>query len=357
MMRNAKILFFCAIEEEFRLHSFGVSVSLLYPIMRTMVRKGFDWDTFCKHISIEPSLLQQEEARISEDGWDRIVQEASVFTGDEAFGLHQGMNMNISDLGVLGYVMLHSKTIGKALDAYQKYNLIVCNGFNAAIESQENDIIIRLFLSHNGRQPSRHCIDDMAASLYQIMLGLSGRLIPIKEITFMHGQPPEIDPYVSVLGVLPRFNQNANKLRFHKEVLDYPVVRADTRLLGVFEAIAEEARGKLTQGSRLTNELSKWIIERMPSQYPTLQDAAKEMRMGVRTLQAKLKVENTSYNRLANEVRKELALCYLAKLELTIGEIAYLLHFSEPSSFQSAFRKWTGITPGEYRQRVQRESK
>lgn len=89
--------------------------------------------------------------------------------------------------------------------------------------------------------------------------------------------------------------------------------------------------------------------------FPNLQEAAKEFLMSPRTLQLRLKAENTSYNRLANEVRKELAIRYLAQTEYTIGEIAYLLHFSEPSAFQTAFRKWTKLTPGEYRQRERKE--
>ncbi|AJS60601.1 AraC family transcriptional regulator [Paenibacillus sp. IHBB 10380] len=335
------------------MNSHGVSVSLLFPMMKTMAQSGYDWDAFCEYAAIDSKLLYNAEARITEDDFERIVKAAALYTEDELFGLHQGQRMNISDLGVLGYVMLHSKTIGKALSAYQKYNFIVCSGFNADIEVQGQDILISLFLNNSLTAPSRHCIEELTVSFYQTLLGLSCKAIPVKDVQFMHGQPPRIEEYVAVFGVVPQFNQNANTLRFSVEILDYPVLSADTRLLGIFEAIAEEVRTKLTQGSVLTGELYRWIIECMPTHFPTLQDASKHMRMSVRTLQARLKGENTSYNRLANEVRKELALRYLAKPEYTISEIAYLLHFSEPSAFQSAFRKWAGAAPGEYRQRVE----
>lgn len=331
----------------------GVSVSLLFPIRKTIVFKGYDWDAFCTYASIDTDLLGQAEARIPEDDFNRIVQAASIYTGDEVFGLHQGQAMSISDFGVLGYVMLHSKTIGKALEAYQKYNVIVCSQFNVDIELQGEDIILQMFLTHSPGPPSRHCLEDMAASLYHTMRELSCRTIAIKEIQFMHTQPiGREEEYQLAFGVVPQFQQQTNTMRMSKEVLDYPILSADTRLLGVFEVMAEEARSKLTQGSLLTAQISKWIIACMPSRFPTLQDAAKEMKMSVRTLQAKLKQENTSYNRLANEVRKELAIIYLAKPEYTISEIAYLLHFSEPSSFGTAFKKWTASAPGEYRYRA-----
>jgi AraC-like DNA-binding protein len=302
---------------------------------------------------MDASLLLKEDARIAQADFERIVKAAARYTGDDMFGLHQGQRMGISDLGVLGYVMLHSKTLGKALLAYQKYNFIVCSGFNADMDVQGEDVVISLFLNSSPTVPSRHCIEDMTVSFYQTLLGLSCRAIPIKAVQFMHDPPTLVGEYAAVLGVVPQFHQEANTLRFSKEILDYPVRGSDERLLGVFKAMAEEVRAKLTQGSALTSKLNRWIIECMPSHFPSLQDAAKQLHMSVRTLQSRLKAENTSYNRLANEVRKELAIRYLAQQEYTIGEIAYLLHFSEPSAFQTAFRKWTNAAPGEYRQRAE----
>lgn len=335
----------------------GVSVSFLFPIMKGLVQRGYDWDEFCKYAALDASLLLNTEARIPADDFERMVKAAALYTEDEWFGLHQGQGMSISDLGVLGYVMLHSKTLAGALSAYQKYNFIICSGFNADLEVRGEDVVISLIFHNSPASPSRHCIEDMMVSFYRTMLGLSCRSIPVKSVQFRHSAPSLTEEYTAVFGVEPQFNQNENSFRLSKEILNYPVLSADPRLLGIFEAIAEEVRIKLTQGSVLTEKLNPWIIECMPTYFPTLQDASRYMRMSVRTLQAKLKSENTSYNRLANEVRKELALRYLDKPEYTIAEIAYLLHFSEPSALQSAFKKWMGITPGDYRQRVTVPSK
>ncbi len=333
-----------------------VSVSLVFPIMKTMALGGYDWESFCAYAGMDAGLFRIPEARIVQGDFERIVKVAARYTGDDMFGLHQSQRLNLYDLGVLGYVMLHSKTLGKALSAYQQYNFIDCSGLNVDVEVQGEDVVISMFLGNTQEDPSRHFIEGMMTSTYQALLALGCRSLPFKEVRFVHAPPSQIEEYEAVLGIMPLFHQKANSMRFSKEILDYSIIGSDTRLLDVFQAMAEEVSAKLASSySGMTSNLNKWIIECMPSHFPNLQEAAKEFLISPRTLQSRLKAENTSYNRLANEVRKELAIRYLAHPEYTIGEIAYLLHFSEPSAFQTTFRKWMNLTPGEYRQREREE--
>ncbi|WP_373462728.1 helix-turn-helix transcriptional regulator [Paenibacillus sp. V4I3] len=99
------------------------------------------------------------------------------------------------------------------------------------------------------------------------------------------------------------------------------------------------------QGRIFSDQLYNWIIKDMPMPFPSLKETAMAFKMSVRSIQARLKQENTTYQDIMNRARRELAVGYLAKPEYKIGEVAYLLHFSEPSAFQSAFKKWTGVTP------------
>ncbi|MCY1179300.1 HTH-type transcriptional regulator VirS [compost metagenome] len=70
-----------------------------------------------------------------------------------------------------------------------------------------------------------------------------------------------------------------------------------------------------------------------------------------RTLQRRLADEGSSYQQLLNDTRRHLAERHLEEGRLPIAEIAVLLGYSEPSVFFRAFRQWTGLTPGEYRQK------
>ncbi|WP_240343977.1 AraC family transcriptional regulator [Paenibacillus sp. SYP-B3998] len=327
----------------------GVSVSLVYPIVKTIVIKGHDKADFFRRANIDESFLHDTEARLSGEDLERMTELAAAITSDEMFGLHQGQNIEVSDLGILGYVMLHSKTIGQALAAYQKYNVIVCNGYNISWEVEGNDVIITMSSNHVHRQPARHCMEDMGSSLYHLMIRLSCRPISLKEVDFTHALSSELEAYRSVLGITPRFGKDANTIRMSKDVLEYPILFADPKLLGTFEVIAEEARQRFMRGRVFSDQLYNWIIKCMPMYFPSLKDTARAFKMSVRSIQAKLKQEDTTYQDLIHRVRRELAVGYLAKAEYKVAEVAYLLHFSEPSAFQSAFKKWTGVTPRQYR--------
>lgn len=326
-----------------------MAISMVYPVMKTIVHKGFDPECFCRYASFDYSLLQDVEARIPAEELERLNIAAVEYTQDDYFGLHQGRLMDVMDMGILGYVMMHSGKVADALSAYRRYNVILCSGFNLDWKEEGEHVLLRLFSDDPKGRLSRHCMEDMASSIYHLIGRLSHRRVPLTGVEFMHEAPADTAPYLQVFGVEPRFGQAETVLRMSREVMDYPILYSDPKLRGMFESIADEARNRLLQGNTFSDRVYHWMMKCMPVHFPTLQETADSFGMSARTLQSKLKEEDTSYNELSAALRKELALGYLKQPGYSVGDIAYLLHFSEPSAFQNAFKKWTGVTPGQYR--------
>jgi AraC-like DNA-binding protein len=71
--------------------------------------------------------------------------------------------------------------------------------------------------------------------------------------------------------------------------------------------------------------------------------------MAPRTLQRRLAAEGTSFQQELDHLRKTMATATLLDARSPVNEVAFLLGYSEPSTFYRSFKRWTGKTPEEFR--------
>jgi len=91
------------------------------------------------------------------------------------------------------------------------------------------------------------------------------------------------------------------------------------------------------------------VVSLVDPAFPTIEQVAAHLNMSLRTLQRRLKTADSTYKQLLDDLRKDFALCYLRRPDLTIGEISYLLGYADNSVFTRSFKRWTGKSPQAYR--------
>lgn len=330
----------------------SLSITLVYPVIKTIVQKGYSTEPIFQAAGFDPRRLQHADNRIETEQLKQLIEAAAQHTGDDYFGLSQGMLMEFADLGILGYVISHSKTVGDALQAYLRYYQILMDCVHTIITIEEEQLVIR-FIEEEALHLSRHCMDEMAVGLSRIIKALAMQPLPLRQVSFTYEQPGSIGPYIEAFGLAPQFAQRYTELRFDKDILNCEVMYADHYMLQAFEEMAQAAMKRLLQGKQFSDRVIEWMHQCMPNSFPTLKQTAEAFYMSERRLQQKLAEEQTTFIQLANQVKKELAISLLKQDECSISQIAYLLHFAEPSSLQNAFKRWTGKTPGQYRLTLQ----
>jgi AraC-like DNA-binding protein len=191
--------------------------------------------------------------------------------------------------------------------------------------------------------------ESIAVMLASLFRGLTEDGIHLIEVRFDHPRPDDPAEHRRVLRCPVVFGWPRNELVIRRQDLSLPIFLANPELLDVLERYAQNLLERLhrpdTWAGRATRSLGK-ILAR--GEKPSIDAVAFDLALSTRHLQSQLKAEGTAYRQLLDQVRKELAMDYLKRAEMSMCDIAFLLGFSEQSAFTHAFRRWTGSSPTQY---------
>ena len=187
-----------------------------------------------------------------------------------------------------------------------------------------------------------------AATMNFIRL-LSGRSVFPVRVMYRSEQIRDISEHKKIFGCTPLFNQNANAMVFNISDLEIPIFGYNPQLSSILVNLLQARLQEFEKGIRFTSKVREAISLNYQFDFPRLENIALALNITPRTLQRKLQDENTTYRKLSDIIRYELASTLLRYKELTISEIAYKLGYSELKSFRKAFKQWSGVTPANYR--------
>ena len=172
---------------------------------------------------------------------------------------------------------------------------------------------------------------------------------------FAHSQRHDRAEYERRTGCPVVFDATWTGIEFLAEYLDVPLPAAqpDARryLARHAETLLDKGAARAAGPSSVLDEVRRKVEEQLLSGVPSAQMVATQLGMSPRTLQRRLEAEGTTFSALVDSTRRGRALQLLAEPGLTAQEVAFALGYSEPRAFHRAFRRWTGMSPGEYRMR------
>jgi AraC-like DNA-binding protein len=175
-------------------------------------------------------------------------------------------------------------------------------------------------------------------------------------VSFRH-QPDDVSEFERVLDCRIQSNAALDSVSIDADVLAMPLNRHDSVLRQVLETQANEILARLPKRQGLAADVQRVLAERVAGGAVSdvrVEAVARELATSGRTLQRKLTAQGVSYQELLDEARKQAAGRYLGESVFAIGEVAYLVGYSEPAPFYRAFKRWYGVTPEAYRQAQQR---
>jgi AraC-like DNA-binding protein len=303
------------------------------------------------------SWAADPDARITLEMETALWEEAARATRDGAFGLHAAERLRPGVFDVLDYVVRAAPTVRASWERLVRYNRLVHDDAVFTIRERPGGAVrIEHTLARPGAVQSRHAAEFTLASLVVVGSQMSGAPIAPTAVELRHAPPDAATraEHLRLFGVTPWYGTAVNALELPGDVAARPVPTADPLLSRIVvrhaEALlAERPAAVETAAAKVRRILTGLLGD--DGAGASLAVVSARLHTSERSLQRRLADEGVTFDALLDELRRELALRYLADPKVAIAEIAYLLGYSEPSAFHRAFKRWTGKTPAEARQR------
>jgi AraC-like DNA-binding protein len=281
-----------------------------------------------------------------------FFNEAAAQVGDDCFGLTLGKETDTRELGIIHYIFTASATALDAVKNLVRYNYLMNSMSTLAIEETDRQVTLdskfRLGLEGLHKNISEWGTTTFVAALRDLT-GI--RLVP-RSVSFVHQRISGVKRFEDFFGCPVRFGANRQGVTFARSALLTPIHTADRHLLNILSAVCEEALGRRKVASTPTRaKVEAALLEHLPHGKASVAVAAKALHMSPRSLARRLADEGTSYAQTLEELRRDLAMHYLEDRKIGVSQIAWLLGYSEVTSFNHAFRRWTSRSPKEVRLR------
>lgn len=318
-------------------------------MLRTLASYDVDGEPLLAAAGLDARASQGGDQRVLATAMQKVWRAAVSATNDESFGLSFAQQLHPAAIQGLGFSCAVSDTLYDAFMRLVRYYRIITSAGEIILE--EGDERVRLLYCIPGKRGAAApaSLDAALALFLQLCRITRGdRFDPIL-VELQRATPNNTQPFDDYFRCPIKYDCTENALCFDLHDLHQPLAMANPELARANDQVIINYLKRHDQ-SDLINQVRSTIIDSLPSGVPSQESVAQSLNSSPRTLQRKLKALNQTYSELLDTIRSELAQQYLAVPSRNIGEVAYLLGFSEPGNFARSFRKWTGKTPAQFRE-------
>lgn len=309
---------------------------------------GVDPEAIFSDLDIDARQFTIPGARFPVAKMRQLWEAATADSKDPYFGLTVGTRAKPSDFYVLGHAWLASETLKGALQRLSRYIKVLSTAHSGAeLESVENRYVFRGHYPPAGVVPPREAKDGGLAALFSLCDAVTAE--PVRPIRATLLVPPEraSDRYDALLQCPITYGGDQDILEFDKDDLELPLTGWAPDVADAVDHITEHYIASLDE-SQVSTAVRSLLIKLLPSGRADQETVASRLYRSTSTLQRQLNSEGTSYRDVLESTRRELAEQYLAEDGLSKAEIAFMVGFADQSNFARAFKRWTGMSPGEF---------
>lgn len=323
-------------------------------VLNQAEQAGFSKSTLCKHAGFALADLDGFDARIPAEAFHTILAEVAQQSGDEYFWLNVAPESLILTNNALFYFVFNAPTMLDMCHRARKFYRFASDAFYPETYLRDKQLCTRLRHLNPAPPLSSYWLDILMSRWHAHCIRFTGIEKPAVGIRLprpFHNRqnayeiyfevPVTIDqPHAELIWV-PGCESLPNQYRDIDPNLD----RILEHYLASNSIFSVHSEGDLKQTLRAA------LQRELPRGAPTIHKLALQLHLSPRSLQRKLSELDTSFSEELENLRRDLAVDYLAQERLMIAEVAFMLGYKDPASFHKAFHKWYSTAPGEFRRR------
>ncbi len=296
--------------------------------------------------------LHELRGELDPNAYVRVWRAIMAESRDPSAPFRIGLGIPFGTYEVVDYLASSCPTVGVGLEKLARYFRIITPYLSWECDALAEPPAVTL--------RARHASPEEQLVFVQYTLGVTfGRFRELAEhpVEFVHVDlaippPPSPDAHEAFFRCPIRYGAERSRCVLTRATWNAPLSRREAGLREVLERHAAELLSRCREQGDELSEVRMAIHELLPDGPPKLEVVAKAVATSARTLQRRLRDTGTSFQELVEEERRSAARAYLSDARLAVGEVAYLLGYSEASAFVRAFKRWTGATPRQYRQHL-----
>ena len=295
--------------------------------------------------------LSHQDKRIPVASYQRLIGAAIAQTGDTALLLRHTFETRLETMSVVGQIVHSAASLRHSIEQLNRYLHLMGDrelprGFRRFELSNGPDglwILDHLILPPDMAFWSEVSFARFISEFRRSFPGVTFEL----EMEVAYPPPPHADAYPALFRVPVRFNAGRNALRIDP-VWDSPdsaFEPGNAYAFGIFTDHADKLMAALEAETSIRAEIEAHVLPKLHEGTLSMDRVARTLGMSRQTLYRRLKGEGVTFAEIHDDLRRRMALDYLGAQRVTVNETAYLLGFSEASSFVRAFKRWTGHSP------------
>lgn len=329
----------------------AASSRLIPRVVRYVREAGGDADALIRRFALPLDVEEQPEAAISPTDFEPFVEAASIALDDPCLAVHLAEALEWPSYSIPELCARASPTLREAMERVARYASLFYAHLVLTCEERGGELVLTHRVRGARADGLRYSNEYAIASALQHARRLTQRPIAPSRVWFAHPEPRGVEALRRFFGTQQiAFERPDSGLAFALEVVALPTRTDDARLLATAEALAERALRERPPAADFTVTVVHRLKQELARGDAQVATVAGQMRLSPRTLQRRLEAEGTGFKEVLEVVRRDLAREWVRDGDLPLTEIAYRLGYSDAAAFSRAFKRWTGLSPGAYRE-------